>query len=226
MSALVLACGNATATGRPPTLTERDGITWRAVPATPGRAAVDPLLKAADQDRVVVFGTDADLAAVVLRVLRLDRLADTPIGFIPVDPGASAVPPLWGLPRDQGRLVDIALGGEIDPFPLIRDDAGGVLVGLGVIEQPQGVAYCDDAVALRGRAKRIEVTPDPDGGAGLVARVVRGGLLGKRVTAVAGRAFQIGCVRTRLTRDGEVKDVAKWTWYRHTEDLRVARGLL
>ncbi|WP_018686656.1 hypothetical protein [Actinokineospora enzanensis] len=226
MSALVLACGNAAATGRPATLTERDGLDWRELPATPGRAELDPLLKAADGRRVVVLGGDADLAAVVLRLMRLDRLADTPIGYVPVEPRASAVPALWGLPADRERLAETALRGEVDPFPLIRDDAGGVLVGLGVVDQPQGVAYCDDTTVLRGRAKRIEVTPDPDGGAGLVVRVVRGGLLGKRITTEAGRAFQIGCIRTRLVRDGEVKDAAKWTWYRHTEDLRVARGLV
>ncbi|GLZ37582.1 hypothetical protein [Actinokineospora sp. NBRC 105648] len=226
MSALVLACGNAAATGRPATLTERDDVDWWEVAATPGRSELDPLLKATDGRRVVVHGTDADLAAVVLRVLRTDRLAVTPIGYLPLDPRGSAIPALWGLPRDPERLARVALDGEIDQYPLIRDDAGGVLLGLGVIDQPQGVAYCDDATALRGRAKRIEVTPDPDGGPGLVARVVRGGLLGKRVTPFTGRAFQIGCVRTRLEHDGVVTDVAKWTWYRHTEDLRVARGLV
>ncbi len=226
MSALVLACGNAADTGRPPTLTQRDDLEWAAVPATPGRAVLDPLLKAEDGRRVVVHGTDADLAAVVLRVLRTDRLAITPIGYLPVDPAASAIPALWGLPRDPARLAAIAVAGEIDSFPLVRDDAGGVLVGLGVVEQPQGVAYCDDQVALRGRAKRIEVEPDPEGGAGLVVRVVRGGLLGKRVTTFTGRAVQLGCLRTGLVRDGVRRDVAKWTWYRHTEDLRVARGVL
>ncbi|PPK67901.1 hypothetical protein V5P93_007245 [Actinokineospora auranticolor] len=226
MSALVLACGNATDTGRPATLTERDGLDWRELPATPGRADVDPLLKAANGARIVVFGTDADLAAVVLRVMRLELLAEVAVGFVPTDPTASAVPVLWGLPRDRERLAAVAVAGEIDAFPLIRDDAGGVLVGLGVIDQPQGVAYCDDTTALRGRARRIEVTPDPDGGAGLVVRVVRGGLFGRRVTTVAGRAFQIGCVRTHLIRDGVVKDAAKWTWYRHTEDLRIARGVV
>ncbi|GAA3007918.1 hypothetical protein [Actinokineospora diospyrosa] len=225
MSALVLACGNAADTGRPPALTERDGTTWRPVPATPGRADLDALLKATDGARVVVVGTDADLAAVVLRVMRLDRLATTPIGFVPTDPRASAIPALWGLPRDQAAQVNTALAGEIDPFPLIRDDSGGVLVGQATIDQPQGVAYCDDTVALRGRAKRIDVTPDPDGGPGLVVRVTTG-LFGKKVTTLTSRAFQIGCVRTLLTRDGVPKDVAKWTWYRHTEDLRIARGLV
>ncbi|MGQ0840337.1 hypothetical protein [Actinokineospora sp.] len=226
MSALVLACGNAGAAGRPATLTDRDDLEWRELPATPDRTAVDPLLQTVDGRRVVVYGTDADLAAVVLRLMRTERLADIPVGYLPVDPGRSAIPELWGLPTDPGRLAEVAVAGEIDPFPLIRDDAGGVLVGLGVIEQPQGVAYCDDATALRGRAKRIEVTPDPDGGAGLVARVVRTGLLGKRVAAFHGRAFQIGCLQTALVRDGVPSNVAKWTWYRHTADLRVARGLL
>lgn len=226
MSALVLACGNATTAGRPVALTQRDELEWHDLPATPGRAAVDPLIKAAGGRRVVVHGSDADLAAVVLRLMRADLLGEVPVGYLPVDPAGSAIPALWGLPREATRLARVALDGEIDPVPLIRDDAGGVLLGLGVVDQPQGVAYCDDATALRGRARRIEVAPDPAGGPGLVATVVRGGLLGKRVETFHGRAFQIGCLRTRLTRDGVPTEVAKWTWYRHTEDLRVARGVL
>ncbi|SDC88028.1 hypothetical protein [Actinokineospora iranica] len=224
MSALVLACGNAATTGRPRTLTQRDDLRWRELPPTPGRSEVDPLLKTTDGDRLIVLGTDADLAAIVLRVMRTDRLATTPIGYLPTAP--SAIPDLWGLPRDPEHRAQVALTGDIDPTPLIRDDAGGVLIGLGTLDHPQGVAYCDDATALRGRAKRIEVTPDLAGGAGLVARVVRGGLLGKRTETFTGRAFQIGCVPTRLIRDGVPKEVGKWTWYRHTEDLRVARGVL
>ncbi|PWW61769.1 hypothetical protein [Actinokineospora spheciospongiae] len=226
MSALVLACGNATTTARPDALTVRHGLDLVELPERPGRGALDPVLKSFSGDRLVVHGTDADLAAVVLRLMRTDRLGAVAVGYLPVDPDGSRVVPLWGLPRDRERLAAAAVSGEVDPFPLIRDDAGGVLVGGGVVDQPQGVAYCDDETALRGRAKRIEVAPDPDGGPGLVARVTRGGLFAKKVSTHHGRAFQIGCLRTRFERDGVPTDAAKWTWYRHTEDLRVARGLL
>ncbi|MDQ3406113.1 MAG: hypothetical protein M3548_22420 [Actinomycetota bacterium] len=228
MSALVLACGNTDTTGCPPALTERDDVEVHEVGPLPGKARVDPLLKAVAGRRAVVFGTDADLAAVVLRIMRTDRLADVAVGFVPADPARSAIPRLWGLPTDQGRLVEVALGGEVDPFPLIRDDAGGVLVGLGVLRRIGGVAYCDDTTVLRGRAARVEITPDPEGRDGLVVRVVTTGLFGKRVKAFHGRAFQIGCLPVIPSLDGidYARDVSRWTWYRHTADLRVARGVL
>jgi hypothetical protein len=140
----------------------------------------------------------------------------------------SQVAALWGLPSDSGRAAEVALNGDIDPLPLIRDDVGGVLVGAGVIRSVRGVAYCDDELALRGQAGRIEVTPDPTGGAGLLVEVTKTGIFGRRKTNFHGRAFQLGCVPTTVVRDDVAHDrpVQRWTWYRHTEDLRAARGLL
>ncbi|HET9138808.1 MAG TPA: hypothetical protein VFO68_05530, partial [Actinophytocola sp.] len=82
MGALVLACG--VPASRPD---------WVVVPERPGRADLDPLL-AAGPDRVVVAGTDADLAAVVLRLLRTERL-DLPVGYVPTLRSATT---LWRLP--------------------------------------------------------------------------------------------------------------------------------
>ncbi len=112
-------------------------------------------------------------------------------------------------------------------MPLIRDDVGGVLVGLGVIAPMRGVGYVDDDVVLRGQASRYEVTPDPDAGPGVAVRVVRHGLLGRRIKTATGRATQIGCVPTQPVSDGIMhpRQVNRWTWYRHTEDLRLVRGL-
>ena len=226
MNALVLACGNPGSTAAIPALTERDDVDLVRVASRPGKPELDPVLQRLDGQRLVVHGTDADLAAVVLRLMRAERLADVPVGFVPS--GASRVAALWGLPSEAGRVAEIALTGEIDPLPLIRDDVGGVLVGAGVLRSVRGVAYCDDEVALRGQAGRIEVTPDPTGGAGLLVEVTKTGLLGKRTTAFHGRAFQIGCVPTTVVRDDVAHDrlVGRWTWYRHTQDLRAARGLL
>ena len=226
MNALVLACGNPGDTATTPALTERDGIDLVRVTSRPGKADLDPVLQRLDGQRLVVVGTDADLAAVVLRLLRAERLADVPVGFVPS--AASRVAQLWGLPRDPGRAAELALAGDIDPLPLIRDDVGGVLVGAGVIRGVRGVAYCDDEVALRGQAGRIEVTPDPTGGAGLLVEVTKTSLFGKRTTSFHGRAFQLGSVPTTVVRDDVAHDrlVSRWTWYRHTQDLRAARGLL
>ncbi|WP_020669350.1 hypothetical protein [Amycolatopsis nigrescens] len=219
MRGLVLACGRGA-----PEIPAVTGLEVVPVPERPGKADVDPVL--GEHDRVIVAGTDADLAAVVVRLLRKDRLAAVTVGFVPAGP-ESAVASLWQLPVDPRRALALAVEGEVDPVPLIRDDSGGVLLGRGSVGPVRGVAYCDDEVALRGAARSIVVEPDDAGGPGLVARVTKG-LLFKRPVTVAGRAFQLGCVPAVPTLDGVAhpRAVNRWTWYRHTEDLRLIRGLL
>ena len=228
MGALVLSCGRTAGHSGFPSLTERDGTEVRVVSAKPDRTEVDPLPAELTGRRLVVAGTDADLAAVVLRLLRWELVAGTALGYVPADPAGSAVAGLWGLPEDTGRAVEVALRGEVDPVPLVRDDAGGVLVGLGRIGPVRGVAYCDDTTALRGKAHAVEVTPDPEARTGLIVRVLRRGLLGRRVQEFRGRAFQLGSLPVHPVRDGErhPRPMTRWTWYRHTEDLRVARGVV
>jgi hypothetical protein len=221
LSAVVLACGDAAGHSAFRSLTERDGVTLRELGAKPGRDEVDPLVKDLGDRRLVIFGTDADLAAVVLRLLRKDLLATVTVGYVPT--GESAVASLWSLP--DGAL-DVALHGDVDPVPLVRDDAGGVLVGLGRIGPIRGVAYCDDTTVVRGRVSAVEVSPDP--AMGLRVRVIHRGLLGRRVREFKGRAFQLGSLPVHPVKDGEQhpRPMTKWTWYRHTEDLRVARGVV
>ena len=182
----------------------------------PGKSDVDPLL-AADPDRVVVVGTDTSLAAVVVRLLRKERLGDLSVGFVPLARKDSTVARLWNLPPDTDAALALALDGTATPRPLVRDDAGGVLMGLGRVGPLEGEAYCDDQLALRGRARVIEVTPDP---AGVAGRVMLGRL--RRPAVYRGRAFQIGCEPATVTHDGVThpRAVQRWTWYRHTEDLR------
>ncbi|WP_156754554.1 hypothetical protein [Actinokineospora pegani] len=222
MGALVLACGNATTTASPGPLTDSARAELRELPARPGRKVLDPVLSEFTGDRLVVRGDDADLAAVVLRLMVKDRLAVT-VGYLPTEPRVSRVARLWGLPLDRpDRLAEVAAGGSGRAVPLVRDDAGGVLLGHGVVHRPRGLAFCDDATALHGAAGRIEVAPDTAGGAGLVARVVWG-LFGRKSREFRGRAFQLGCSATTVERDGvAVEGATKWTWYRHTEDLRLA----
>lgn len=172
--------------------------------------------------RLVVCGTDADLAAVLLRLLRTEALATVPVGYVAVQ-ASSAVAQLWGLPIAPAAAASLARYGEPDPVPLVRDDAGGVLVGRGVVAPLDGVVYCDDEVVLRGHASRLEVTPDRE--FGLVVRVVRRGLSARRVRHAAGRAVQLGCQPTGVWRDGVAgRTTDRWTWYRHTEDWRLIRS--
>jgi hypothetical protein len=220
VGAIVLACGDAVNHRAFAVLTESDGVVVRRVPARPGKDDVDPLLKDLGDTRLVVLGTDADLAAVVLRLMRREALADVSVGFVPTED--SAVLAQWGV---HSNAVEVALRGEVDPVPLVRDDAGGVLLGLGEIGATRGVGYCDDTQVLRGRASAIEVTPGPQG---LVVRVIHRGLLGKRLREYQGRAFQLGSLPVRPVRDGDAypRPMTKWTWYRHTENLRAARGVV
>jgi hypothetical protein len=227
MGALVLACGKDAGHAQSPAFADRDDIELHPVPERPGKDDVDHLVKGLDGRRLVVVGGDADLAAVVLRLLRKDLLRDVTVGFVPTE-ADSTVASLWDLPLDAGRAVDIALTGDPDRVPLIRDDSGGVLVGRGVIGPVRGMAYCDETVILRGQASRITVSPDPDRGAGLLVQVTRRTLMVKRSTATVGRACQIGCVPAIVRLDGvpHPRPVTKWTWYRNSDDLRLARGLL
>ncbi|ACU40704.1 hypothetical protein [Actinosynnema mirum] len=222
MRGIVLACGNT----QSPLITDGDGFEVRRVSERPGKAEVDPLLADLGDRRLVVVGTDGDLNAVALRLLRTERLTEVVVGYVPVSP-KSQVAELWGLPTDLGRALDLARTGDADRVPLVRDDVGGVLVGLGSLGPVRGVGYCDDTVVLRGPASRLEVTPDPDGGAGLVVRVVQRRLLGRKTTTTTGRAFQLGCVPAHVESDGHAhpRPMSKWTWYRHTEDLRLVRGM-
>lgn len=80
--------------------------------------------------RVVVVGSDAALAAVVTRLMRIDALWIT-VGFVPTDP-ASFTARNWGL--DAGQLPPVAalehaLTGPARPTALVRDDTGSVTLG-------------------------------------------------------------------------------------------------
>jgi hypothetical protein len=221
VAALILGCGTAVTSGDWQKLAASRESRVVETPATPGRSDVDPLVKDESIDRLVVHGTDADLAAVVLRLMRLERL-DVPVGFVPLGRG-SAVARLWELPAAP---IEVALTGGVRRLPLIRDDAGGVLLGLGVLAPARGTVYCDDQLALRGAAERIEVAPDPDGE--LTVRVVRRGFLRNRTETFAGRAVQFGVDPVAPTRDGVAypRPMERWTWYRHTEDLLVCSGVV
>ena len=224
MAAIVLACGRAAGAKGLPALAEMRGVEVHTVPAMPGKPEVDGLLGVLNGRRLVVIGRDADLAAVVLRLLRTDQLADVPVGYVPTSQ-ASDVAVTWDMPTVAGKAVDVALNGEADRVPLVRDDNGGVLVGLGSIGPVRGVGYCDDTRVLRGPAKSVQVVPLL--GAGLQVSVKHRSLMNRREQVTAGRSFEIGCLPTRVIRDGVPHDrpQKRWTWYRHTEDLRLIRGL-
>ena len=201
-----------------------------SLPARPGRTDVDPVLAEHDPRRVVVAGTDADLAAVLLRLLRTERL-DVELAYLPVrrSPATAA----WGLPTGRAAAT-LALEGNASPAPLVRDDTGGVLVGRGEIRDVRGECYCDEKLVLRGHARRLVVAPGP---AGVAVRAGRSGrapdgrtrpvpVRAPRGTGSAlGRAVQVGCEPTIVVADGvpHPRPLPRRTWYRHTSDWLLVR---
>ena len=77
------------------------------LPARPGRAELDPVLAEHDPRRLIVAGTDADLAAVLVRLLRTDRL-HIEVAYLPAAPDRR--PPRPGAcrpaPRGRGAALD------------------------------------------------------------------------------------------------------------------------
>ncbi|MGQ0575138.1 MAG: hypothetical protein ACT4RN_13170 [Pseudonocardia sp.] len=194
------------------------------LPARPGRDDVDPVLRELDPRRLVVHGTDADLAAVLVRLLRTERL-DVEVAYVPVE-RSSAAARTWGLPRGRAAF-GLALHGPARPSPLVRDDVGGVLVGRGEIRGLRGECYCDEVLVLRGRTPRLVVAATPDG---VAVRAGRGGRLPDGRTrpvpqaaragrgSAVGRAVQVGCLPARVVCDGVAhpRATARFTWFRHT----------
>lgn len=182
---------------------------------------IDPLLSG----RVVVLGDDADLAAVVLRLLRRELLTEVIVGFATDQP--TDVTDLWSLPLGPAGL-DLALGGDPDLVPVVRDDVGGVLVGLGRLFPVRGTVYLDETRLLSGGAAQVLVQPDTE--LGLAVTVVPNRVLGfgRSSRTQAGRAVQIGTTPSQVICDGRPyeRPMERWTFYKHTVPLRLARGIL
>jgi hypothetical protein len=240
-----------TCTDEPGSGTVQFGPRAVTVSARPGRTELDPLLAGPDLRRIAVAGTDADLAAVLQRLMRADRL-DVELAYVPAD-RRSVAARVWGLPHGPAAL-DLARHGTARAVPLVRDDSGGVLVGRAEVRGTGGGAvhgevYCDEALTLRGAARRVVVTPwphppssqgvRPDGAVGGVAvragwgdRLPDGRLRAVSPTArsgrgtASGRAVQLGCLPATLVHDGvpHPRPVTRWAWYRHVTDWLLVRG--
>jgi hypothetical protein len=182
----------------------------------PGKL-IDPLLVG----RILVVGDDADLAAVGVRLLRTDRFAGVEVGYAP--PSPTPVTRLWSLPVGDAAMAAMA-DAEATPVPFVRDDVGGVLMGLGTVTPVVGTVYVDEHRVLSGPAASVSVRPDPSRG---LAVTVTGPrrlrvLPGRSVTTL-GRAVQIGTHHAPATvvRDGLPyrRPMETWIFYKHTEPL-------
>ncbi|GLZ46023.1 hypothetical protein Acsp06_22080 [Actinomycetospora sp. NBRC 106375] len=197
-----------------------------ALPALPARGDVDPLLDGLpDGARLVVAGDDAALAAVLVRLLRRERLG-VELALLPA-PGSPAAA-VWGLPTEPGIALSVAREAAARPGPLVRDDHGGLVVGRHEAGALHGEIYCDEQRLIRGDAAGVVVAPHPAGGVAVAVTGPRrlAGLRPGRVVTRSGRAAQLGCrPPVTITRDGVPGDrpVPRRSWYRHTEDWLLAR---
>ena len=156
-----------------------------------------------DFRRVIVVGSDADLASVLTRLLRADRL-DIEVGH---------APSWWKARR--------ACQGVASRVPLIRDETGTVIVGSAEWTGTplRGEAVVDDTVLFDGEVPGVRIEPTPTM-PGLRAAVIGRG----RRRWATGRAVQLGTPGATVVRDGVAapRPVRRSTFYRHTEGwLRV-----
>ena len=155
--------------------------------------------------RVIVVGSQADLAAVLSRLLRADRL-DVEVAHV-----------RWPWHARRART------GTATRIPLIRDETGKVIVGAAHWVPPdesatmiRGEATVDDIVLFHGDATGVRIEPTSTM-PGLRAAKLSSRMRPKRW--VAGRAAQLGTEAALVVRDGVAgqRPVRRSTFYRHTQ---------
>jgi len=172
--------------------------------------------------RLVVVGTDADLAAVLGRLLRADRL-DVEVAYAPRR--STTATRVYGVPAGR-RAARRALGGSARRVTLIRDETGSVIVGRAVWlpadgrQVLHGEAVVDDTALFDGQVAGVRIEPTlamP----GLRASVRKG--IWRRW--VAGRAVQLGSTGVAMVRDGvpAPRPARRSTFYRHVEGWLLVR---
>jgi hypothetical protein len=160
--------------------------------------------------RLLVVGADADLAAVLTRLMRSDRL-DVEVAHV------------RGWPHKLGGWHSAGNARTVvaQRVPLIRDETGTVVVGAAFWLPPGdervvcGEAVVDDEPLFEGEVTgvRIEPTPTMPG--------LRAAALSRRMRPrrwLTGRAVQLGTTGARVVRDGVLapREVERSTFYRHT----------
>jgi hypothetical protein len=169
-----------------------------SLPTADGATGIDGAIQ--DVRRLIVVGSDADLAAVLTRLMRAERL-DIEVAHVPGRRGARR-----------------ALSGVARRVPLIRDDTATVVVGDALWLPPEGSdalrgeAVVDDAVLFDGDVAGVRIEPTA------AMPGLRATVTGGRRRWLAGRAVQLGTTGARVIRDGEpgTREVKRSTFYRHT----------
>ena len=176
--------------------------------------------------RLVVLGADADLAAVLSRLLRADRL-DVEVAYVPRR--RTKATRVYRLPAGR-RAARRARRGTAGRVTLIRDETGSVVVGRADWlpadgRRLRGEAVVDDTTLFDGDVAGVCIEPTltmP----GLRARVkpgVHNGL--RRSRRVTGRAVQLGSTGVAAVRDGvpAPRTTRRSAFYRNVEGWLLVR---
>lgn len=171
--------------------------------------------------RLVVVGADADLARVLTRLLRTERL-DVEVGYLPRRRTRAAR--VYRVPT-RVRAARRVLRGSPRRVPLIRDETGTVLVGRAIWRPApdaaaiRGEAVVDDTVLFDGDVGELWVEPT------LTLPGLRAGLAGRWTRWVSGRAAQLGTTGAVVLRDGvpAPRPVRRSTFYRNVEGWLLVR---
>jgi hypothetical protein len=159
----------------------------------------------AEATRLIVLGTSADLAVVLARLLRADRL----------DVEVAHVRRRWSARRARSATAR--------RVPLIRDETGAVLADAAYWLPPDetartvaGEAVVDDTLLFDGEVTGVRIEPMAHL-PGLRARVLTGRMRPRRW--VAGRAAQLGTTGVLVVRDGvsATRPARRSTFYRNTQ---------
>jgi hypothetical protein len=175
--------------------------------------------------RLVVLGADAELAAVLSRLLRAERL-DVEVAYVPRR--RTAATRVYRLPAGR-RAARRARRGSARRVTLIRDETGSVVVGrAGWLPADgqrllHGEAVVDDTTLFDGDVAGVCIEPTlvmP----GLRAWVKTGarGLWRRRI---AGRAVQLGSTGVAVVRDGvpAPRTARRSACYRNVEGWSLVR---
>ncbi len=171
--------------------------------------------------RLIVVGSDADLAAVLTALLRAELL-DVELGYAPRR--RTAATRAYRVPAGR-RGARRARRGSARRVPLIRDETGSAIVGSAQWRPARdarmlhGEAVVDDAVLFDGDVVGVRIEPTvalP----GLRARV-----LARRRRWLSGRAAQLGSAGAAVIRDGVPieRPARRSTFYRHVQGWLLVR---
>ena len=169
--------------------------------------------------RLVVVGADADLAAVLTRLLRADRL-DVEVAYLPRR--RTRATRIYRVPTGR-RAARHARHGSARRVTLIRDETGSVVVGrAGWLPGDDGrllhgEAVVDDTALFDGDVAGVDVEPT------LAVPGLRARVNGRRW--VAGRAAQLGSTGVTVLRDGvpAPRTSRRSTFYRNLEGWLLIR---